>query len=418
MELSIDMPLLNALQEGVVLLNQAGQVTDFNRAARPWLKACAKAQPLLAEHIQHQIKHRAPGSDPSPVAIVPLEPFEPFEPFESLKPLEPLGRASQAALAPGLHLCRHGPQGYALVIAPGQPQTHIAAEPQTHLFDLLGEAIRHEFTHWRSALDRAAPPAQPAPALADLASQSQRLSRLLVVFDQLSSMRNDQSPNQSERLSLMALTQAVLAAMPQRRADYALMVAPGGSARQHGMLYGHATLLTAGLRALLESLDQGAPPHSQIELWVRQSGRHVVLNSRFASGSALRPRRPAVATLSRDAPALHLEADLRLPLARRIVELHGGQLSTEPLEAAPGKPQRPGIAGFTLVLPTGASGELQRRPECADCPTSQQAEAYARDLASLMSRPDSAADVSGEEIAFLMNMITNPPAPETGVPTP
>jgi PAS domain-containing protein len=424
MELSIDMPLLNALQEGVVLLNQAGQVTDFNRAARPWLKACAKAQPLLAEHIQHQIKHRAPGADPSPVAIVPFEPFEPSEPsepsepFESLKPLELLGRASQATLAPGLHLCRHGPQGYALVIAPGQPQTHIAAEPQTHLFDLLGEAIRHEFTHWRSALDRAAPPAQPAPALADLASQSQRLSRLLVVFDQLSSMRDEQSPNQSERLSLMALTQAVLAAMPQRRADYALMVAPGGSARQHGMLYGHATLLTAGLRALLESLDQGAPPHSQIELWVRQSGRHVVLNSRFASGSAVSPRSPALEAFGGEAPALRLEADLRLPLARRIVELHGGQLSTEPLEAAPGKPQRPGIAGFTLVLPTGAAGELQRRPECIDCPTSQQAEAYARDLASLMTRPDSAADISGEEIAFLMHVITNPPAPETGVPTP
>ena len=184
------------------------------------------------------------------------------------------------------------------------------------------------------------------------------------------------------------------------------------------MLYGHATLLTAGLRALLESLDQGAPSHSQIELWVRQSGRHVVLNSRFASGSSVRARSPAPAAVSSEAPSLRVEADLRLPLARRIVELHGGQLSTEPLEAAPGKPQRPGIAAFTLLLPTGAAGELQPRPECIDCPTSRQAEAYARDLASLMTRPDSAADVSGEEIAFLMNMITNPPAPETGVPTP
>ena len=402
MALSIDMPLLNALQDGVVLLNRAGHVSDFNRAARPWLAACAKAQPLLAEHIQQQIKHPGPG----PVAIEPLEPFE------------SLGLTGEASMAPGLHLCRHGQQDYALVITAAQPQAHIATEPQTHLFDLLGEAIRHEFTHWRSALDRAAPLAQPAPALADLASQSQRLSRLLVVFDQLSSMRSDQLPNQSERLSLMALTQTVLAAMPQRRADYALMVAPGGSARQHGMLYGHATLLTAGLRALLESLDQGAPSHSQIELWVRQSGRHVVLSSRFTSGSSVRARSPAQAAVSSEAPSLRVEADLRLPLARRIVELHGGQLSTEPLEAAPGRPQRQGIAAFTLLLPTGAAGEPQRRPECVDCPTSQQAEAYARDLASLMTRPDSAADLSGEEIAFLMHVITNPPALDTGTPTP
>ena len=184
------------------------------------------------------------------------------------------------------------------------------------------------------------------------------------------------------------------------------------------MLYGHAALLTAGLRALLETLDQGAPPHSQIELWVRQSGRHVVLNSRFASGSGVRRRNPAPAAPNAEAPTLRLEAELRLPLAQRIVELHGGQLSTEPLDAAPGRPQRQGIAAFTLLLPTGAAGEPQRRPECADCPTSQQAEAYARDLASLMMRPDSAADMSGEEIAFLMNVITNPPALETGTPTP
>jgi PAS domain-containing protein len=402
MEMSIDMPLLNALQDGVVLLNRAGQVTDFNRAARPWLTACAKAQALLAEHIQQQIKHPGPG----PVALELLEPFE------------PLGGPGGASMAPGLHLCRHGAQGYALVIAPGQAQANTAAEPQTRLFDLLGEAIRNEFTHWRGALDRAALPAQQAPAWADLASQSQRLSRLLVVFDQLSSMRGEQLPKQSERLSLMTLTQAVLASMPQRRADYALMVAPGASAKQHGMLYGHAALLTAGLRALLETLDQGAPPHSQIELWVRQSGRHVVLNSRFASGSGVRRRNPAPAAPNAEAPSLRLEAELRLPLARRIVELHGGQLSTESLDTAPGRPQRQGIANFTLLLPTGAAGETQRRPECADCPTAQQAEAYARDLATLMMRPDSAAEMSGEEIAFLMHVITHPTAPETGIPTP
>jgi hypothetical protein len=405
MALSIDMPLLDALQDGVVLLNRAGQVTDFNRAARPWLTACAKAQALLAEHIQQQITQPSPG----PIAVEPLEPFE---------HVTPMGLLGEASMAPGLHLCRHGQQDYALVITAAQPQANTTPEPQTRLFDLLGEALRHEFTHWRSALDQAYPLAQQAPALVDLASQSQRLSRLLVVFDQLSSMRSSQLPSQSERLSLMTLTQAVLASMPQRRADYALMVAPGGSASQHGMLYGHATLLTAGLRALLESLDQGAPSHSQIELWVRQSGRHVVLSSRFASGSSVRARSPAQAAVSSEAPSLRVEADLRLPLARRIVELHGGQLSTEPLEAAPGRPLRQGIAAFTLLLPTGAAGEPQRRPECVDCPTSQQAEAYARDLASLMTRPDSAADLSGEEIAFLMHVITNPPALNTGTPTP
>jgi hypothetical protein len=35
----------------------------------------------------------------------------------------------------------------------------------------------------------------------------------------------------------------------------------------------------------------------------------------------------------------------------------------------------------------------------------------ARDLATLMTRPDSAADMSGEEVAFLMHVITHSPAP-------
>ena len=148
---------------------------------------------------------------------------------------------------------------------------------------------------------------------------------------------------------------------------------------------------------------------------MRQSGRYVVLHSRFVGGvSAMAP-----VQASGGGAGLHVTGDIRLPMARRIIELHGGQLNIEAFDDAPsGRHQRDAIAGFTLVLPTGAVSPSLLQRECADCPATRQAEAYAHDLASLMTRPDSAADVSGEEIAFLMRVMSETPAPETQAQTP
>ena len=88
--------------------------------------------------------------------------------------------------------------------------------------------------------------------------------------------------------------------------------------------------------------------------------------------------------------------------------LHGGQLKTVDADSAR-RGGASGLASFTLVLPTGAMLPGGRRLECADCPTAQQAQAYARDLAALMPGPDPGADVSGEEVAFLMQVMADKP---------
>jgi hypothetical protein len=396
MDLTLDMALLDGLRDGVVLLNRAGQITDFNRAARPWLKAFADAQTRLADQIDYRIRHKTTG----PVAIQPFDLVDP--PAEALR----------------IHLCSNGPHDYALFVAPAQYELPLGTrmEATTGFFGLLGEEIRHEITHWRAELDRVAG-LGPTPDIGGLSVCSQRLSRLFVAFEQLSSTSRDDLPGQSERLSLMTLTQETLSAMPRRRADYALTVAPGGSTQQHGMLYGKPELLRCALSGLLESLDDGAPPHSRIELHVRQSGRYVVLHSRFVGG--VNPRAMAPVPARGGGAGLHVTGDIRLPMARRIIELHGGQLNIEAFDDAPaGRHQRDAIAGFMLVLPTGAVSPSLLQRECAECPATRQAEAYAHDLASLMTRPDSAADVSGEEIAFLMRVMSEAPAPENQAQTP
>lgn len=390
MNLLVNAALLERMAEGVILLNASGQVTDFNAAARPWLAACGEARASLAKHIK---RHAAElGNSPCVIDV--------------------FGPQKGAGAAVEVHLCSNGPQSYALFIAPPLEAAPAPAVPadKTGFLDLLGEEIRHEITQWRAQLQAGQAGAADAGLLA---RHSERLGRLFVVFDQLSRISHDDALGQGERLLLPALLQEVLADMPHRRADYALSSTPAGKGRALGVVYGNAGLLKCSLRGLLEALDEGAPNHSRIELQLRQSGAYIMLSTGFATGARQGPKAQAAAKardsdLLRHAPALHTEADIRLPIARRIVALHGGQLKTVDADSArPGGSA--GLSSFTLVLPTGAMLPRGRRLECADCPTAQQAQAYARDLAALMPGPDPGADVSGEEVAFLMQVMAAKP---------
>ena len=390
MNLLVNAALLERMAEGVILLNASGQVTDFNAAGRPWLAACGEARASLEKHIKRHAAELAEG--PCVVDV--------------------FGPQAGAGAAVEVHLCSNGPQSYALFIAPplaAAPAPTVPAD-KTGFLDLLGEEIRHEISQWRAQLQAGQAGATDAGLLA---RHSERLGRLFVVFDQLSRISHDDALGQGERLALPALLQEVLADMPHRRADYALISTPAGKGRALGVVYGNAGLLKCSLRGLLEALDEVAPKHSQIELQMRQSGAYIMLSTGFATGARRGPRAPAAATPQaseplRHAPALHTEADIRLPIARRIVALHGGQLKTVDADSARrGGPS--GLASFTLVLPTGAMLPGGRRLECADCPTAQQAQAYARDLAALMSGPNPGADVSGEEVAFLMQVMADKP---------
>ena len=390
MNLLVNAALLERMAEGVILLNASGQVTDFNAAGRPWLAACGEARASLEKHIK---RHAAELADGPCVVDV-------------------FGPQAGAGAAVEVHLCSNGPQSYALFIAPPLAAAPAPAVPadKTGFLDLLGEEIRHEITQWRAQLQAGQAGVTDAGLLA---RHSERLGRLFVVFDQLSRISHDDALGQGERLVLPALLQEVLADMPHRRADYALISAPAGKGRALGVVYGNAGLLKCSLRGLLEALDEGAPKHSQIELQMRQSGAYIMLSTGFATGARRGPRAPAATGAQaneplRHAPALRTEADIRLPIARRIVALHGGQLKTVDADSAR-RGGASGLASFTLVLPTGAMLPGGRRLECADCPTAQQAQAYARDLAALMPGPDPGADVSGEELAFLMQVMADKP---------
>jgi hypothetical protein len=102
-------------------------------------------------------------------------------------------------------------------------------------------------------------------------------------------------------------------------------------------------------------------------------------------------------------PVLRLAASIRVPLARRIVALHGGQLKVV-LIGGDDANLSAAIESFTLQLPTGSPANL-RSKECENCGVNQQALAYARDLVALLPTVHSReTEVSEEERVFLMRM--------------
>lgn len=387
MNLELDMRLVEQMAEGVIQLSPDGLVTDFNRAARPWIRSCLAAAPKL----QLLIRQVADGSLKAPVAV-------------DLGALPDSG-----AGAVSVHLCRREPKGYVLFITPTQPASSLPVleERDADFFRLLDQETRHELSRLRDQL-ASVQHSEPAPDSAVLQT-ADRVSRLLVAFDQLAELHQIDAFNQGARLSLSTLIEDVLQEMPRQKCDYRVRAEPGNSPQATGVLYGDANWLKCALRSLLEGLGDSAPPHSQIELRVRQNGGYTVLSSHFfhaaGAGRAQASAVPGRSTI------LRLDAGIRTQICRRILELHGGRLSVTHTGTTPETGQGEGIESFDLVLPISAPGQAGSLAACANCPAGKQAEKYAQDLAFLIPNQPAQSNVSDEEMELLAQISASGPAP-------
>lgn len=394
MNLELDMRLVEQMMEGVIQLNPDGLVTDFNRAAQPWMRLCLAAAPKL----QVLIRQVADGSLKAPVVV----------------DLGVLPNAAPGSVS--VHLCKREPKGYVLFITPTQPAATLPAleERDADFFRMLDQETRHELSLLRDQLTSS----QRSGVVQDNAvlQASDRVGRLLVAFDQLAHLHQIDAFNQGARLSLPTLIEDVLQEIPRQKCDYRVRLEPGNSPQANGVLYGDANWLKCALRSLLEGLGDSAPPHSQIELRVRQNGGYTVLSSHFfhAAGAG----RTQVVAAPGTNTILRLDAGIRTQICRRILELHGGRLSithtgTE-LEGGQGE----GIESFDLVLPTSAPGQAGNLAACANCPAGKQAEKYAQDLAFLMPNQPANSDLSDEEMELLAQISTSGPAPQQNPKSP
>lgn len=383
MFLNFDTNTLEKLAEGVVLLDRYGQITDFNRAAKPWLKSCVKAADKIKAIVAQAV--RDGSKTPFLIDVYP--------------------KADAQTQAADVMLCSDGKDGFALLFTPvhANPQEASGAMQRQGISHLVGDEIRHQLNQLIQYLGAIKDPKSVAETTT-AREYAQHLRSLFVAMEELSLIAQVGTMFPGERLSVVALLKDAIASINLRHCDYYIDATAPGSDMEVGSVYGSANWIQCAFGALLQCLEQGAPRRSHIALNVRQSGGFLVLTARPSSISDMRGAVPVKPETAKD-PVLRLTASIRIPLARRIVELHGGQLKVNVVDGDD-PAQANAIESFTLQLPTGSPGQ-QRSKDCENCSVNQQATAYARDLAALMPSLPKEAEVSDDEREFLMH-VTHP----------
>ncbi|MEI6802034.1 MAG: hypothetical protein WCK83_02650 [Burkholderiales bacterium] len=380
MSLGLDVKLIEGMAQGVILVNREGQVTNFNRAALPWVKHVMAA----AQKLRLQVEKAVKGTLRLPVKL------------DILKVTDP------ALCKHDVYLCEADAKGYALFVAAEElpasaPRLSLADE---NFFQFLSAENRREMTQLHNQLVGAR--ASNSLDIDALIVQTDRLSRLLVAFDQLARIHQPDAFTRGERLSLAPLVEEVLREMPRQKCDYFISYPTGAAAQIQSPIYGDAAWLKCMIETLLVGVGEGVPPQSGIELRIRQNGRYSVLSSHYTHASA-KAQASATKTASAAASILHLDTDIGAQICRRIAEMHGGQLSISELELdSDGKALR-GIESFTVILPTSAPAQAGNQLSCEMCLAARQAERYASDLAFLTpSKPTS--EVSETEHQMLSHI--------------
>ena len=380
MLLNFDSETLESLGEAVVMLDRNGHITDFNQAAKPWLPACNKA----ANKIKALVSAVQRDNTRTPLVV------------DLFAAQEPARSAFQ------VRLCSDGKAGFILLFTkPGDPARGSSDVWQTNnMFQLIGDDVRHELTEIIQAL-ASVTQTQSSAAIASVSAHATHLRSLFIAMDQLSRLAQVSSMFPGDRVPVPELLGSAIAAVQFSHCDYYQDIPQGASGAAVGVVYGSASWLVCALAALLQGLEAGAPRRSHSHLTVRQNGSFVAISARNSNGAPVRGAVPVPPAAGSDA-TLHLVASTQVPLARRIIELHGGMLHVSELDHE-NRDQTFAIETFTLQLPTGRPID-PRTTACDGCRVNQQVAAYANDLAVLIPCPPTQARVSDEERALLASV--------------
>ena len=132
MFLNFDIKTLDKMSDGVVLIDRYGQVTDFNDAAKPWVKHCMNGAEMLSVLLASVQRKNS---------RLPLQ----VDLFGS-SDAETVPEAGP--VLPEVHLCNDGQDGYALLFTLTRWPTPVVGlvsqgPAQSHL---IGDDVRHELS--------------------------------------------------------------------------------------------------------------------------------------------------------------------------------------------------------------------------------------------------------------------------------
>ncbi|MBU0787796.1 MAG: hypothetical protein KKE95_12975 [Gammaproteobacteria bacterium] len=385
MMFELEMAQIETLSCGVVILNDKGQVTDFNQAARSQIRACMQSSAKFAALIE-SIQQ---GSSQPPLRINHLLPIDP-----------PVGQLD-------IYLGRGGGKHFSLVFLPRLPASP-DFKPDTQSvssFTLLGTDIRHEITQFKALLQQYSHSIDPEHKA--IAQQCDRINRLLISLDMLSRLQDESDDLQSDRVAFPELVHTVLHEIPHRKFDVALVTNTPQANLQPGMVYGNKEWLKCMLLSLMEDLSESSPPHCKVEIKLTQSGHFMVMSATYVN--AFTPKNTPQQGPAHDGEPIcsfDLESDLRRQLCKQIAVIHGGDLKLYELENESQEPRRKLLDSITLILPTGLPTLARNQTACASCRFPKQAEVYAKDLAALMPPSPRGSGLTQEEMQYLTQLST------------
>ncbi len=373
MRRNLDLPLLDKLAEGLILLNRKAQVLSHNQVAEPWVKQAHAMQGVLKDLLDLEAR----GRIKLPVKLGLWS-----------------GKTATDEHPGEAWLIMDGRHNNAICIVSVQSSNDAATKlmhlpvVEQNFLSLLGDEARSQITALRLLLSPQSDHALHDPVAITL--QSQRVESLLQELSDLSLVMQRDEVFADERLNLTELVGAALPPVALPVDPELAVFSMGQDSTAQGVVYGHAAWMRYALRVLFEALRDSAPARSQINIRTRQMGNFVIITGHVA---AIAHRRSSKATAQQAAtdgnatPAESRDSRVRWLMCRRIIALHGGQLKLAFLPAAGADDaSNPPIESFTLTLGTGQPVNERSRVSCGTCRHVLQGQAYAFDLSQLMNQ--------------------------------
>lgn len=370
MRLNFDMLMLNQMVEPVVLLDRSARVVGSNRAALQWVATCKAIEATLKRWIDEEIR----GLTRFPALINAC-----------------FGSKASGTAKRDVWLCKNGSREYAILVVPDRAEPEPVIGTSRNFTDrpwlkLMADQARSQLQRLQYLL---ADSHNSSPVHHQLLErQCLLVSRLLQDVSALSELLDRDEVFGSERLDVSALMAESLRELENEGRQFSAAIDP--QIVSDATIYGATQWMQYALRVLIEAVLDHAPAGSVLNLAVRKMGDFVVIKGGVGVGRSLQSGNTPVSDQSlekkthKDQPAY--AAEVSMLLCRRIVELHGGTLKLELMESSSSPDAiATAIESFTLTLMTGAPVHERSRISCAQCRHVLQEQAYAQDLANLLS---------------------------------
>lgn len=371
LRLNLDNAMLEQIAEGVILLDRQANPLQANPPAQRWVQQTQRVAEALKRLIADEIKGRVA----LPVRIDPCYASLPAAPSASW-------------------LIKNGRSGYAIWFQQRAERRseHVVAppaskNPEPGLVALMG---REAMTELRQVAQQMREPgAQKLPAWQDRLA---RAGQLLEALTDLAGLMQRDLVFQDERVEINPLIAGILPELRRFQRDHSVQYEFYPDEERSGTVYGHSAWLRYAIEVLLDGLSNTAPARSWIEVSSRQMGDFIVItggvnSAHQASAAKGQGQLGAAPAGPVPKPVPRHDARVQLMMCRRIIELHSGQLKLELQDVPPGSTgDVVPVESFTLTLASGVPDHERSRASCADCRYTLQAQAYANDIAILMSR--------------------------------